>query len=255
LSRSIRTTSRGRSTRNSSGGGGDSVAGFGPPRRPRPARSGLRLRDFVDRQAGRAIGTDRRRQDIERETVVVAAGALSRPIHIFVAIVVPTTIVARIVARLADFTGLAWTVALAAILPLRPLVALGRFAVGFDQIVITLVLVGPVAALAPLLLEARTAFAEHTEIMVGILQIIFGLNPVARELRIARQAFVLFEQLSRIAALAIVLAIARLSTAAATAAAAKVLAPLSTAAAPAAALLSIVDQMRFPTKAEVFPLW
>jgi hypothetical protein len=162
------------------------------------------------------------------------------------------------VARLAGFARLAGTVALAAVLPLRPLlalVALGRFAVGFDQIVITLVLVGPVAALAPLLLEARTAFAEHTEIMVGILQIIFGLNPVARELRIARQAFVLFEQLSRIAALAIVLAIARLSTAAATAAAAKVLAPLSTAAAPAAALLSIVDQMRFPTKAEVFPLW
>ena len=62
-----------------------------------------------------------------------------------------------------------------------------------------------------LILEARAAFAEHAEIMVRELQIIFGLDAVARELRVARHALVFFEQLGGIAALAIVLAVARLS--------------------------------------------
>jgi hypothetical protein len=245
-----------------SGGGSDLVIAFAWTRGPSPpARGGrlFRLR-VVDGQAGRPVGTDRRRQDVEREAVVVAVGALSRPIHIFVAVVIPAAIVARMLARLASFTRLAGTVSLTAVLPLGPLLALlallalfaiGGFAVGFDQIVLTLVLVGPVAALAPLVLEARAAFAEHTEIMVCILQIIFGLDPVARELRVARQTLVFFEQLGGIPALPVVLAIARLSAATA----AEVLAPLSTAAAPAATLLSIVDQMRFPNKAEVLPLW
>jgi len=70
--------------------------------------------------------------------------------------------------------------------------------------------------------------------MVRILEKIFGLHAVARKLCIARHAFVFFEQLSGVAALATVLTVPRLS--------AGVRAPLSTAAAPAAAL-SIVDQM------------
>ena len=71
--------------------------------------------------------------------------------------------------------------------------------------------------------------------MVRELQIIFGLDPVARELRIARHALVFFEQLGGIAALAIVLAVARLSAEISSAA-------LSPTAAPAAAL-TIIDQM------------
>jgi hypothetical protein len=70
--------------------------------------------------------------------------------------------------------------------------------------------------------------------MISELEIIFGLDPVACELRIARHALILFEQLSGIAALAIFLPVPRL--------AAEVLAPLSTTTAPAAAL-SIVDQI------------
>ena len=46
--------------------------------------------------------------------------------------------------------------------------------------------------------------------MVRELEIIFGLDAVARELRVARHALVFFEQLGGIAALAIVLAVARL---------------------------------------------
>jgi hypothetical protein len=71
--------------------------------------------------------------------------------------------------------------------------------------------------------------------MLGILEVIFGLDAVARELGVARHALVFLEQLSGIAALAIVLAVARLS-------AEVPAAPLSPTAAPAAAL-SIIDQM------------
>ena len=64
--------------------------------------------------------------------------------------------------------------------------------------------------------------------MVRVLEVIFGLHAVARELRIARHVLVFFEQLGGVAALAIVLAVARLS--------ADVWPPLAPAAAPAAAL-------------------
>ena len=45
--------------------------------------------------------------------------------------------------------------------------------------------------------------------MVRKLQIIFGLDAVALHLRVARQALIFFEQLGGVAALAIVLAVAR----------------------------------------------
>jgi hypothetical protein len=75
--------------------------------------------------------------------------------------------------------------------------------------------------------------------MVRELEIIFGLHPVARELGVARHALVFLEQLGGIAALAIVLAVPRLS--------AEVLPPLTPTTAPAAAL-SIVDQVYVLTK-------
>ena len=64
------------------------------------------------------------------------------------------------------------------------------------------------AALAALLVEASPAFTQHTVIMVGVLEVIFGLDAVAGELRIARHALVFFQELGGVAALAIVLAIA-----------------------------------------------
>jgi hypothetical protein len=75
--------------------------------------------------------------------------------------------------------------------------------------------------------------------MVGELEIIFGLDPIARELSIARHALVFLEQLGGVAALAIILAVSRLS--------AEILPPLAPTAAPAAAL-SIVDQIYVLTK-------
>jgi hypothetical protein len=85
-----------------------------------------------------------------------------------------------------------------------------------------------------LLLEASASLAENAEIVIRILQIIFGLYAVARELRVASHTLVLFEQLRGIAPLTIVLAVTRLS--------AEILPPLPTTTAPAAAL-TIIDQM------------
>ena len=82
--------------------------------------------------------------------------------------------------------------------------------------------------------------------MVRELQIIFGLDTVARELRIARHALVFLEQLGGIAALAIILAVARLSAEVPAAA-------LSPTTAPAAAL-TIVDQMPTSLRSEASPL-
>ena len=86
-----------------------------------------------------------------------------------------------------------------------------------------------------LLLEPGPALAQDAEIMVRELQIILGLHAVAGQLGVARHALVLFEQLRGVAALAIVLPVARLATA-------HSLGPLPAAAAPAAAL-TIIDQM------------
>jgi len=128
------------------------------------------------------------------------------------------------------------------VLPILAVVTFGALVgsllfASLDHLVLTLVLVGVIVALAALILEAGAAFAQHPEIMVSILQIIFGLDAITRELRVARHALVFFEQLRSVAALAIVLPVSRLST--------EALAPLALTAAPAAAL-TIIDQIRLP---------
>jgi hypothetical protein len=87
----------------------------------------------------------------------------------------------------------------------------------------------------PLLFRARAVLAQHPEIMVRELEIIFALDAVARELRITGHALVFFEQLGGIPPLAIVLPVTRLS-------ATEALSPPLSATAPAAAL-TIIDQM------------
>jgi len=129
-----------------------------------------------------------------------------------------------------------------AILPVAPvlrLVGIGGLGLArVEQLLLAFLFVQLVftvpAVLLVLILEPRPTLAQHSEIMVRELEIIFGLDPVARELSVARHALIFLEQLSGIAALPIVLPISGLS--------AEVLAPLSPAAASAAAL-TIVDQM------------
>jgi hypothetical protein len=90
------------------------------------------------------------------------------------------------------------------------------------------------------LLEAGAVLIEHAEIMVRELQVEFGLDAVALHLAVARELAVFLQQLSGIAALTIVLAIARIGTAVRRAS------PAATAA--TAAALTIVDQMKILVK-------
>ena len=127
------------------------------------------------------------------------------------------------------------------------LVAVGRFSFRRLEIVLAVLVIEIVVALAArvLILEPGSAFAEHAEIVIRELEIIFGLDSIARKLRVARHALVFLEQLGGIAALAIVLPVPRLP--------AEVLTPLTPTAAPAAAL-TIVDQMPTPFAVVACPL-
>ncbi len=106
------------------------------------------------------------------------------------------------------------------------------------HVVVVAVAVILVARLAALFVIARTAFAQHAIIMVGELQIIFGLDPIAGELRIARHALVFLMQLGGIAALAIILAISVRPTGDPR--------RLSSTTAAAVIALTIVDQIQDP---------
>ena len=110
-------------------------------------------------------------------------------------------------------------------------------------LILILVLVGVVivALAAALLLEAGAVLVEDAEIMVGILQIIFGLDAVALHLRVAGQALVFLQELRGIAALPVVLAVAGTGIACWAARP-----PPPPPAAPAAAL-TIVDQTKILT--------
>ncbi len=109
-----------------------------------------------------------------------------------------------------------------------------RFTVGTGHFIVAILVTLVAARALILLLEARAAVFEHTEIMVGELEVIFGLHAIAGELHVARQRLVFFEQLGGVAALAIVLAVAVRT-------AGNTLGTLSTTTATAAAL-TIVDQ-------------
>jgi hypothetical protein len=149
------------------------------------------------------------------------------------------TIGLEIAARVA-FEAVAATIA--ATIPAVPLAGLdlafvlARFAFR-GQIVFALeafLIIVTAATLGLLLLVAGTAFLEHAEIVVGVLQIIFGLDAVARKLRVARQRLIFLQQLGSIAALAVILPVAG--------APGHALRALSTAATTTAAL-TIVDQL------------
>ena len=113
--------------------------------------------------------------------------------------------------------------------------------IGIHPVVAVVILI-VIVARTLLLVEARAGVAEHSEIMIGELQIIFGLDAVARLLRVARHTLVFFMQLGGIAALPIILAIAAIIIAAGDASGL-----LSTPTATAAAL-TIIDQAKLPRR-------
>jgi hypothetical protein len=134
--------------------------------------------------------------------------------------------------------------------PVASVLALGTF---LDSILVAAVhifftvdlVVHFVVALTTLVFEAGAVLAQHAEIVIGELQVIFGLDAVAGELRVARHALVFFEQLGGVPALAIVLPVARLT--------AHILATLSPASA-AASTLSTVDQIPTSLRSVSMPL-
>jgi hypothetical protein len=167
--------------------------------------------------------------------------------------IIGTALVARVARAVTPIEPVAailplWT--FLALLAFGTLVAVGAFALGrFSNVLIALVVVHILVAAWTLILETGAAFAEHPEIVIRILQIIFRLHAVAGELRVARHALVFLQELGGVAPLAIVLAVARLSAEVP----ASALSTLSASAAPAATL-SIVYQMPTSLRSELAPL-
>jgi hypothetical protein len=144
-------------------------------------------------------------------------------------------------ARLTSFAALlakvaAGAVVAAAAIKIVALALILAIAVGGDHVLVALILVAifVIAGAALLLFEARAVLVEDAEIMLRILMIGFALDPIALELRIARQLAIFLQQLSGVAALTVVLPIA---------AAGRVRNAAPAATAATAAALTIVDQM------------
>ncbi len=93
------------------------------------------------------------------------------------------------------------TLVLAIVIVVRLMVGAGHLFVAIAIFFIT-------RATLILFLETRAAILEDAEIMIGELEIIFGLNTIPGELHVARQCLVFLKQLGGIAALAIVLTVA-----------------------------------------------
>jgi hypothetical protein len=177
---------------------------------------------------GRLVGTDRGRQGVERNALI----------GFLVVLLVTGAAVGLALAALLEAV-----VAVAARAALRTVAGFGLAVggLGLDvshfvalvAVLITIIIV----AIAALIFKAHPALAEDTEIMVRELKVIFGLDPVAGQLRVARHALVFLKQLGGVAALTIVLAV--------TAAPRHSLWALPTAATTTAAL-TIIDQAMFP---------
>jgi hypothetical protein len=116
---------------------------------------------------------------------------------------------------------------------------LGAFGLGLILLALVLIIV---ALAGTLLLIAGAALGEDAEIMVRILEIGLGQHAVALHLGVAGQSLIFLQKLRRIAALPVVLAVARTRIVAAGRSTA------ATAAAAPAAALTIVDQTKILTK-------
>lgn len=220
---------------NASGGGRDlvvAVSRFRSSGAPPRTRARLLFRLYGERTG--AIGTDRGRKHVERKAVVVGS-VDSRAAILIVGSLFGTPLFAESPRTPIPLTVPAG-VALAAIAPALTLLV-AAVGLGSFHHLLALVLIGIVALTRALVLEAGAALTENPKIMVGVLEVIFGLDPVTGQLGIARQAFVFFVQLGGVAALTVVLAVPRLST--------KVLPSLPSAAATATTL-SLIDQMLRP---------
>jgi hypothetical protein len=152
--------------------------------------------------------------------IAIAVAALG--VTVAVAVIAAITVVAAILAAIMGEFGTIVIVHVVAV----EIVAF----VAFELIVL--------AAARLIFFKARTRFGQHAEIMIGELQIIFGVDAIPLHLRIAGERFVFFQQLRGIATgavvdpVAIILAATRVATLRAL--------PATTA---TAAVLTIVNQV------------
>ena len=147
---------------------------------------------------------------------------------------------------LVPLTVLALTVLALTILALGPrfhrlFAGTDRFALVGEVVVAVIVELVALAALR-LVVEPAALIGDHAEIMVGELEIGLGRDPVALALRVGREVLVFLEELRRIAAGAIVDAVAVVRTALALATATLTPTIVVAATAATAAGLPIVDQ-------------
>ena len=135
---------------------------------------------------------------------------------------------------------------LGAILTLRTILALGALAVVLtvELELLALIFRVEVAALTLILFDARLVVVEDAEIMIGKLEIIFRIHPIALHLRVASKVPVLLQQLRGIATCATVDAIAVIRTARVSA----TLRALSTTTATAADLPVVYQRVCVPFK-------
>lgn len=200
------------------------------------------------------VAADRRRKNVHGKALV---GAIAALVTVAVFLVLTRTVFAGVtaLAAIATLIPIAALISIAAVIAVATLTALALragfglnldtvFARRVDQLFVAVFIVVEIlATLAALIFEACTIFAQDAEIVIGELQVIFALDAVAGELRVAGHALVLFEQLRRIAALPVILAVSTTSGLSP-----EVLSPLSPASAPAAAL-TIIDQiLDFPNQ-------
>ena len=225
-----------------SGGRRDFLVAFFRTRTPGPAAWACldNFRAFALILRSRA---DRRWESLERDTLVSPAALFAVAVATVVLVSVVAAITARTILTLRAFALRAAFLAGRAFRAL--IIALLLAAFGLDQLVFTFIFVTIFAALAALVLEAGAALAEHTVIMVGELEEIFGLDPIPSKLGVARHVLIFLEQLGSIAALTIVRAVAGLSP--------DVLASLPPATATAATL-TIIDQIQTSLTKKKLPL-
>lgn len=168
------------------------------------------------------LGTLAARTFLTRAVVtrtILARLTLFTRLTLFAGTVVTRTVITRAIIAGTILTWAIVTVAITAlvafaarltiltVLPFGPLLAfLTRLverilvALAVEAFVLALVVI---VLVGTLILEARAGLAQHTEIMIRELQVIFGLHTVTRELRIAGHVLVLLEQLRGIATAAL----------------------------------------------------
>ena len=212
------------------------------------SRSGRGLRSLAHRVgggAGRAFDAAfHPGRCIDVTALLIAAGAVAPVAARFALVILPTVLVSGLIPALIARL-------IAALIPRLAPALIARSALGLVGASIVAAIIGAVEFIAVfaiviviatitllLFFLAGAIVGQHAEIMVGELQIIFGIHAVAGHLRIAGHILVFLKKLGRIAARAVVDAVAIVAAAPVATIGSTVIVP----AAIATAGLPVVDQ-------------